>query len=991
MLQRLRFLERDFPLLHLYLTALRKLGFSGEIHLDPSTRLVNATDNSVYQVLPQAVLTPKVEKDIVNIFKTANQSAFRDLSFTARGGGTGTNGQSLNDSIIIDCSKYLNHILELNLEENWVKVQAGVVLDQLNHFLQAYGVFFAPSLSPSNRATLGGMVNTDASGKGSRVYGKTSEHVIDIRAVYADGSVHTSHAISGNELRQLKNQDNLLGAIYRQVDETVCRYKATIAQQFPKLKRFMTGYNLAHVYKEEDDNRFNLNAILTGSEGTLAVVTELKLKLRPIPHCKRLFVLQYADFYDALRDAEYLTNSQPHAIETIDSTVLDLAKTDASYPFIAHFLETKGQETRAINLVEFAGEEEGILDKKVSLVEKNWKTTSPIAFAFKLISSKDDIDNLWNLRKKCVGLLAKEPGWRKPVSGVEDTIVPPEKLVDYVTEFRAILDKAGLKYGMFGHIDVGCLHVRPAFNLTDPHDEALYHQISDQIAQLTKKYGGLMWGEHGKGFRSQYVPLFFGTTLYDELRKIKKAFDPYNQLNPGKIATPAGSEDTIVKVTAQKRSDFELDINPALKAQYKLAIYCNGNGACFNYNVLDTMCPSYKATRDRRQSPKGRAALLREWLRLQSIQKKPIDTPRWFNSLMKLFGQDDFSHEVQEAMHGCLACKACATQCPVNVDIPAMKSPFLAAYYSRYLHPIRDYLVAYSEKFAYFHANSNFKFTHSILHNPLVKFMLRKLGLVDLPVLSEPSLKKQCRAKHIPIMSLKAIKKLTEEQRQNAVILVQDWLTSCYQAELVIDYYVFLTRCGYNVYLLKSLENGKTWHVLGFIKKFKQIAEKTAARLSAIAKLGIPMIGIEPSLTLTYRQEYPAVINSPEFKVQLIEEWLSEQDLQQLETKIPATDIHFFPHCSEKAANPLSFKQWQTIFNKFGYRLQMVEVGCCGMAGNYGLEVEHQVTSRQLFKFGWQQALENKTCLATGFSCRSQAKRLAHYAMQHPISFLLQQ
>jgi FAD/FMN-containing dehydrogenase/Fe-S oxidoreductase len=979
-LQRLKCSTESQPVVALFLQRLRQDGFEGEIHLDDSTRLVNSTDNSVYQILPLAVLSPRVERDIVRIFKLADQSAFQSLTFAPRGGGTGTNGQSLNASIIIDCSRFLNQIIELNLDEQWVRVQPGVVLDQLNRYLKPHGVFFAPTVSPSNRATIGGMANTDASGKGSLLYGKTSQHVIAIQAVYTDGSVHKSHKIDATELAKLKAREDRVGRIYRQVDETVCTHHDTIVQQFPKLKRFMTGYNLAHVLNQEAKEPFNLNAILTGSEGTLVVMTELTLKLTPIPTFKSLFVLQYSDFYDALRDAQFLVNTEPHAIETIDSSVLDLVKTDVIYPFVSQFIETAGKDTQAINLLEFTEYDQATLAKKMASLKKSWKKSPPIAFGFTQVSAPDDMEQLWGLRKKCVGLLGKSPGRRKPVSGFEDTVVPPEKLVDYVTEFRSLLDKAGLQYGMFGHIDVGCLHVRPALDLTNPQDEVLYYQLSTAVAALTKKYGGLMWGEHGKGFRSETVPLFFGEILYPELRKIKQAFDPKNQMNPGKITTPIDLDAKVVIFNAPKRGDFDRDIHLELAAPYTHALQCNGNAACFNYNELDTMCPSYKATHDRRQSPKGRASLLREWLRLWSIQPQGRYTPRWLNSLLKRCHQTDFSHEVHAALQGCLGCKACVTQCPVNVDIPSMKAQFLEAYHSRYLRPLRDYVIAYSERLSHLSARFHPALANRFLHQPLMRWGARQLGLVDLPRLSVPSLQKLCETHQVPILQVQDVSKLTPSK--NIVILVQDWLTSCYDAPLVMAYYQVLTRCGYQVYLLETLEQGKTWHALGFLKRFNAIAEKTTAQLARVAQLGYPMIGLEPSLTLSYRDEYPDM----PFRIHLIEEWLSTQPLPQWTAE--KQTLKLFLHCSEKVHDSTDSKQWALIFSQLGFELQIVHVGCCGMAGNYGMELEHQVTSRQLFELGWRQALQEDVCLATGFSCRSQIARLAAMNVRHPIDFL---
>ncbi len=984
MLPKLDAIHTLSPLSRRFIAELRQSGFQGNINTDAGTRLVNATDNSAYQLIPQTVLTPRCQADVVLIFQLAQLDRFHTINFTPRGGGTGTNGQSLNSGFIVDCSKYMNNVLELNLAEGWIKVEPGVVLDQLNDYLKPHGIFFPLAISPSNRATLGGMANTDACGKGSIYYGKTSDHIIELTTIYSDGTIHTSHEVNLNTLEHLKQQPGLLGNIYRQIDDTVCRCQQKIAQQFPKITRRMTGYNLAQVYSTKRD-QFNLNAILIGSEGTLGIVTELKLKLTPLPKFKKLVVLQYHSFDAALHHGQRLLNYQPAAIETIDQTLMRLAKTDIVYSSVKNYLTDP--KAKALTLVEFIGESEVELNQQIQALLN--EATSP-ASSIKQVHNEADYHQLWELRKKSVGLLGKTASKRKPTSGMEDTAVPPEQLAEFIRDFRALLDEKGLQYGMFGHIDAGCLHVRPALDLSDPNDEALYHELSDKVAELTHRYGGLMWGEHGKGFRSQYTPLFFGEELYNELRKIKQSFDPYNQLNPGKIATPFDLENKVVTITAKKRGHFDRRIEPRLRDKYNNPLSCNGNGACFNYATNNVMCPSYKVTRDRRHSPKGRASLIREWLRLLTLQNKSsqLFNFRWLNTLQKNLGSYDFSNEVYEAMRGCLGCKACATQCPINIDIPNSKAKFLATYHTRYLRSWRDLLIAHSEQIAKLQSKLPWLWRLIGLF-PLSKHLLKVFfRLVDTPLPSSPGLAKLARRHSVPILSVNQL--LAHPDKNKLIVIVQDWLTSTYQASLVIAAYKLLNKLGYQTYLLKSFPNGKPLHNAGYLKRFHHLAQHNAKQLSKLSQAGITLVGIEPSITLTYRQEYREALSNTGFTVHLFEEWLSQQNLDFVKKDTPDNYI-LLMHCSEQAAATIHAQQWQAVFEKFGLGLTIPSVGCCGMAGSYGHELEHQANSKQLYQMSWQPLItQQQLVLASGFSCHCQLSRLSNKKLAHPIEILLQ-
>ncbi len=999
-----------------FLAALEKTSFSGEIRGEFASRLSASTDNSIYQILPQAVVFPKNTADLVTLFQLANQPAYHQITFSPRGGGTGTNGQSLSPGIMIDCSKYMNQILEVNVAAGWVRVQPGVVLDQLNAALKPFGVFFAPNLAPSNRATIGGMINTDACGKGSRIYGRTSNHILELEWVLPDGSVGNSYSLDLPNLSQIKQQSNRIGEIYRQVDDIVTSKPELIAEVFPKLTRFMTGYNLAKVY-DSDRQHFNLNWLLAGSEGTLGVITEAKLKLTPIPKAQGLLVIHYRCFDDALLAAENLLKAEPAAIETIDETILQLAKTDVIYNDVKDFIG----DAKAINLVEFVGEMESAVKDKIekicAAIAHNINTPQE-AIGYYLAKNAQETAKLWELRKKGVGLLGNKPGKRQPIALIEDTAVPPENLANYIGEFKRLLSEYKLEYAMYGHVDVGCIHVRPALDMKAPEDAALIRELSERVVALVRKYGGVMWGEHGKGFRSEYTPLFFGAELYQDLRKIKAAFDPYNQLNPGKIVTPFGSDATVVPLESPLRGEFDRQVSPELQLEYEAAFKCNGNGACFNYHPDQVMCPSSKETRDRIHSPKGRASLLREWLRqlelgyppnpplkkggleeMGFLFSQPANFPmKLWHTLEKYLGVYDFSHEVYAGMHGCLSCKACATQCPINVDIPEMKAKFLSLYYTRYLRPLRDYLIGYIETLAQWQSFAP-RLVNTLTQNTLTLWLIRhSLNMVDPPVVSQFTVKQGLAARKAPEFNLEKLANLSESEKLNSVILVQDAFTSFYESDLVLDTYDFLTKLGYTVYMAPFFPSGKPLHVKGFLGQFGAIAHKNAQYFQQIADLNIPMIGIEPSIVLTYRDEYRKIIQTNvNFTIHLLQEFLSTQ-LDRL-PKIKPDYNHYqsyklFGHCTEKTAALASQKQWQQIFNAVGLQLNLVETGCCGMAGIYGHEAEHYAESKGIYQMSWGQQLsenigETNYILATGYSCRSQVKRFDGWQPLHPVQLLL--
>uniref|UniRef100_A0A486XV29 D-2-hydroxyglutarate dehydrogenase n=1 Tax=Rheinheimera sp. BAL341 TaxID=1708203 RepID=A0A486XV29_9GAMM len=989
--------------------ALIAAGFSGDIETSYGSRLAVATDNSIYQALPQAVLLPKTTEDVVILTSLAQTSSFSHIKFSPRGGGTGTNGQSLTEHVVVDLSRHMRNILEINVEQRWVRVQAGVIKDQLNAFLKPYSFFFAPDLSTSNRATIGGMVNTDASGQGSLVYGKTSDHVLALKTVLIDGNVLKTHKMATFEAEHRAELPNSIGRIYRQVLDSCRQFRPQILAKFPRLNRFLTGYDLEHVFNT-DLTEFDLSRIIAGSEGSLGFVVEAKLNITPIAKYKCLVNVKYDSFESALRNAPFLVAAEATSVETVDSKVLNLARNDIIWHQVKELItDIPGIEMQGLNMVEYNSESQAEIEQKIASLtarlDKAIASKSDGIIGYQLTYDNAAINHIYAMRKKAVGLLGNTKGAQKPLAFAEDTAVPPENLADFILEFRALLDSHGLHYGMFGHVDAGVLHVRPALDLCDPAQEQLLRTISDQVVALTAKYGGLMWGEHGKGYRSEYGPAFFGETLFNELRKIKAAFDPRNRVNPGKICTPLHSGDSLVSVDDQKRAWFDRQIPVEVKDSFDSSLNCNGNGLCFNYEASSPMCPSSKVTKDRRHSPKGRAGLMREWLRLAQLQGVDVlaqeqhllqqsagITGFWQrikNTLAKRQGEADFSHEVMDAMEGCLACKACAGQCPIKVDVPSFRARFIQLYHSRYLRPAKDYIVGNIERTAPWLARAP-KLVNFVIKQKATAALLEKtIGYVDTPLLSVPTLAQQIGQRYA--FELEQLKRLGEQERERTVLLVQDPFTSFYEAELVADTLLLLEKLGFNPVLLPFLPNGKPEHVKGFLRQFANTAATAAAFFNQLQPLGIPLLGLDASLVLVYRDEYSKALGSKrgDFNVQLLHEWLVKQTLPKAAT---GGEFALLAHCTEKTALPATEQAWQQIYSQIGLTLKPVSVGCCGMAGTYGHEAQNLDNSKALFDMSWRAPVEQfgaDKILVTGFSCRSQVKRLVGEKPRHPLQALL--
>ena len=1001
--------------------SLKRIGFRGEVHLDQASRTALSTDNSVYELYPQAVVYPKNHEDLELLMSQLSKEEFREICIGPRGGGTGTNGQSLTDGIVVDTSRHMNNILEINPEEGWAYVECGVVKDQLNAELERYGLFFAPELSTSNRATIGGMISTDASGQGSVVYGKTRDHVLELETVVHGGDTLRSKSLDESEEQQKINSPSraLETRAYQELARIHRERAEEIEAIFPKLNRCLTGYDLAHI--RDNNGRLNLNNILCGSEGSLGLLSRAKIRVLPIPKFYSLFVVYYEDFMSSLRDANELMSLNPASIETIDSKVLGLAMNDFVWQSVKPLLpDADPSSVKGMNFLEITSDtlvdhEHEIARISAALSAEN----SNGRIRYSLVSGRSEVDKIWAMRKRAVGLLGNASGEARPVAFVEDTAVPPEKLADFIAEFRGILDKHNLEYGMFGHVDAGVLHVRPALDFKDEAQVRLAWQISDEVADLTQAYDGLLWGEHGKGIRSSYSPAFFGE-LYRELQAIKHVFDPYNQINPGKIATPLGAQPTVKLIAVNEapiRGGYDRLIADEAWAQYQDAVHCNGNGACHNWNPDDAMCPSWKGTRDRRYTPKARAMLVKQWLRNNASTKSFLASEpsgswlkeassyptRWWRTRKANKADSNiaqrFDLEVYDSMATCLACKSCTGQCPIKVDVPEFRARFLSIFHTRYARPIKDYLVASLEKVIPLAAKFPGPYNLAVKSELGAWFIAKTTGFVDGPAID----KAYKNNDQIPAATIEVFDKMLPEQRAKSVIIVEDAFYRYFSPTVVRDLADLISSLGLKPYRLPYVENGKPLHVHGFLEQFSRTAKQTASTLKQFNNLGVTLCGVDPSMTLTFRNEYAKHLEDDEVPaVRLIQECIAEK-LRQGYASVPALPkqqfvldkkVVLYPHCNEQTIANASLKDWEYIFAALDLPFVIKKTGCCGMSGTFGHEQRNRKLSAKIFDLSWRTNLARSSVdeisTATGYSCRSQTAREADTSLAHPVTILSQ-
>lgn len=935
---------------NLFETVLMSNGFKGEFHLDKATCLVNATDNSIYEVLPLAIAQPRDLSDLQQLVNLAQLEPFKQLYFCARGGGTGTNGQSLTNGVVIDLSRFMTRVLEFKPEERTITVEPGMILSDLNRMLAKHGLFFAPNVSTADRATIGGMIATDAAGKGSLIYGKTADHFLGMQLVLANG-----------DLIDTLDSNLTPSAVQLELEQKIAAFiepvQGEIEARFPILQRPLSGYNLKQCYQ---NGAVNLQRLIAGSEGTLGLVAAAKLNLLPIPKFKALMVVHYPSFLAALKDAQFLIQFQPLAIEAIDEKVQQSAQTLPNWPSLAKMLNCEGQSYIS-NFVEFVAETQVELDTKINQVQQELNARQA---NYVTILENNQINQLWSIRSLAVGLVGKLPGVAKPIAFVEDAIVPPENLADFVADLQTELERQNFRYAMYGHVDVGCIHVRPALDMQNPVDRAQIRPITESVIKLLDKYHGILWGEHGKGYRGEFVPHVFGPVLYAVLCQIKNLCDPQNRFNPGKLTAPNPTTQLQRIELVPMRGELDQIIPAGEQKLFAGAMLCNGNAACFNQEPSNAMCPSYKITRNRIHSPKGRAMLVKEWLREKA---KP-------NGEHKQAASAAFA-----ALSGCLGCKACAGKCPTQVSIPDLRSNFLHSYQRDYAKiTLRDLMLAQIENLLPLAAKFP-KMWNFIHRNRLAP----SLGLANIPLFKNSRSLSSLKQLNVGIYS--DVNQIATFAA-NPVVIFADVFTGFLDNNVLFATVETLQKLGFTPYIIYPRNSGKALIVAGLIEQFRKNTARIAKLLNPLFDAQIPVLGLENTITTLFRDEVGKFAPAFSGNAQTLAEFLSLHL-----AKLPAVKVsqkyRLLPHCTEQALLPADATKWQQIFSQLGTELEVKNLGCCGMAGTYGHLKEQQINSQGLFQLNWAMTVNNaeRINLASGFSCRSQSAKLAEKTLLHPI------
>ncbi len=917
------------------------------IATDEITRTVYSTDNSIYQITPAGVALPKTTSELVEVVK-ANAESESPGPIVARGGGTGTNGQSLTTGVMIDLKRNLNRIVDIDAKNMTAVVEPGVVTAALNVELKKHGLFWAPHTSTLSRATVGGMIATDAAGKGSLVYGRAHRHVQALDIVLADGTEFRAEPIPIAEAEARADAGGRVGEVWRALLDLEISEGDTF--DLPELARGFSGYGIDRLRR---NGMIDPLALLVGSEGTLGITTRATIGLSPIAEHTTLVVAAYSSFDDALQDALLMRETGPTAIESFDERTLDAGRNSPAWPALGQVV---GDMQGSVLLLEYDGADPVDPAPIHAALEANGR-----AVRAQTLPTATERSQAWKVRADAVGLLAKvEIGApdlsARPTAMVEDCAVPVANMPAFIADFRAALDSFGVTYGMFGHADVGCVHVRPALDITDPGHEKLVRDITDKVVDVVKKHKGVLWGEHGRGIRGDVAPEFLTPDTIGLMRQIKAIFDPNDLLNPGKLYRPAGSELDIIGLDeAPMRGQINRAVPVEIRREFSDAFACNGNGLCHQHSATDAMCPSYKASGDPALSPKGRADLMRSML------------------LRRQTGGDEaFEDAVAENLNQCLSCAACSGTCPVEVNIPELKSQFFEAYYETRKRPLAHLLLSKFESLAALAAVA------PKLAGLGAKPAGKALGLIDLPAPKKRS-------------GPTAFNTFDASSSTNVnVVLLRDVFTDKLEPDTIEHAAVLLTRVGLQVELSPFVPSGKFDHVKGKRMAFAKSVAAQRALVESIVAAGATPVAIEPAVALLHEHEYPTFDPSYPTTVRHLVDVLHEHRGDIAGEVGSKGAVSLLGHCTERATRPESLSKWEDVLTAAGYLVDTPALGCCGMAGIFGHEVANQAMSEQLWHMGWDAAAQASTgrAVATGYSCRSQAARLSGTTLQHPVTLL---
>ncbi|GHB54969.1 FAD-binding and (Fe-S)-binding domain-containing protein [Persicitalea jodogahamensis] len=963
---------------------------SGELYFDNSTlhaaqRRLYATDASVYQELPLAVALPRHEADIRQLIAFANQHR---LTLIPRAAGTSLAGQVVGQGLVVDISKYFNKILEINAEEKWVRVQPGVIRDDLNKYLAPHGLLFGPETSTANRAMIGGMIGNNSCGLHSLIWGTTRDHLLEVKTLLSDGSEAVFSSTSQNDfLQKLTGQTapskreqaiyaGMWGIISNPVDQEL------IEKNFAKksVTRRNSGYALDSL---TEGDHINLARLIAGSEGTLCFITEAKIGLVDLPPAAvGVVCVHTTSLGEALHANRVAMRHAPRASELVDKYIMDFTREHHEYSKNRFFLEG---DPAALLLVEFWGDAEEEVRKLAADFVADLELEN-LGYAYPLLFGADAI-KAWDIRKAGLGLIRNLPGDTQPVNLIEDCAVAVEDLPDYIADLEKLLTRHGLHASYYAHAGAGELHVEPMINLKTSEGKRLFREVLAETAVLVKKYRGALSGEHGDGrLRGEFIPFMMGQEVYELFRQVKRIWDPNGIFNANKIVdTPPMNESLRYVADAPPPAIGTIFDFTREEGILRLTEKCSGSGDCRKTELTGgTMCPSYMATRRERDTTRARANILRQYYSKTSFSENKEGTTS--------------PAMVKEVLDLCLSCKGCKAECPSSVDVGKMKAEFTQQYHDTHGVPFRSRLVA--------------DFTKRMKQAALVPWVYNK-------IFSTPALRRAANKavgfhpeRTMPLLGKQTFRKWfgkrkgrekSELAKNGTVYLFCDEFTDYNDAEVGQKMVCLLEGLGYEVLLPKHTESGRTFLSKGLVKEAQQIANQNVRLLHNLITDQTPLLGIEPSAILTFRDEYPDLV-TPELRTPaknlaknalLFEEFMA----REIEKKNIASSqfstgeklIKLHGHCHQKALSSLSVAK-QVLSLPLNYKVQLIPSGCCGMAGSFGYEEEHYDLSMQIGELVLfptiRQQPEAVIIAAPGTSCRHQIKDGTGRSSLHPVEIL---
>ncbi|MCF6167533.1 FAD-binding and (Fe-S)-binding domain-containing protein [Lutibacter sp.] len=951
---------------------------SGEIHFDNLHKSIYATDASVYRKIPLGVAYPKNKQDIKILIQFATQNG---ITLIPRAAGTSLAGQCVGDGLIVDISKHFTKILAFDEYKKTVTVQPGIIRDELNNYLKPYGLFFGPNTSTSNRCMIGGMVGNNSSGTTSIKYGVTRDKIIELKTILSDGSEVVFNEVSISEFNQKKTGQTLENTIYKSIFNELSNKETQqeITKEFPKksIHRRNNGYPVDELLKFKlfggENTTINIGKLLTGSEGTLAFTTEITLQLDTLPPSKNIMVA--AHFNSIQESMKAVVTAMKHNLytcELMDKTILDCTKNNREQLKNRFFVEGDPKAILMLEICTNSNEKSNkFADELISdLKENNVGYTYP-----KLVNN--DINKALNLRKAGLGLLGNIIGDNKAVACIEDTAVEVNDLPNYISEFTQMMEEYGQEAVYYAHAGAGEIHLRPILNLKKKEDVVLFREITSKTAKLVKKYGGSFSGEHGDGIvRAEFIPQMIGIKNYELLKRIKHTFDPKNIFNRGKIVDPYPMDKNLryeidrIEPKIETIQDFS-DSLGILRATEK----CNGSGDCRKLpEAGGTMCPSYRATKNEKDTTRARANALREFLTNSTQENK-------------------FNHkELYDIFDLCLSCKACASECPSNVDIAALKAEFLHQYYKENGVPFRTSMFANNVKWNKLGSLTP-TFTNLVLNTKLTKKIMGIATERSIPKLAKTTVFKWYK-KHKNRL-------LKQPVKFGEIYLFIDEFTNYYDANIGIDTIELLTTLGYRVIITQHEESGRSFISKGILDKAKEKANFNVDFFKDKITKETPLIGIEPSAILTFRDEYIRLANDKNGAKKIakntftIEEFIKQEfaknniTTDSFTTENKTLKIH--GHCQQKSLSGTE-PTFQMLSIPKNYKVTILNSGCCGMAGSFGYEKEHYKISMQVGEdtlFPKIRNTEANTIIAaSGTSCRHQIKDGTKRISKHPVTLL---